>query len=105
MRPSVTSIRSITSRSTWRRGGGSGKDAPGRRRGRGTYEVLGKLLADDDAEDLDVLGVGRQGVVGHHPLLGAQKRLDPGLFDVRVLLLEFLRELERDDGESRDVIL
>lgn len=41
--------------------------------------------------------------VGDDPTLCAQQSLDLGLFGVRELVLQSLRELEGDDGEGRDV--
>lgn len=42
-------------------------------------------LADDDSENLDVLHVGRELVVGNDPALRAEQRLHPLLLDFRVL--------------------
>lgn len=62
-------------------------------------------LTDDDTEDVDVLKVGRELVVGDNPALGAEERLDPLLLDVWVLGAVRLREAEGHDGQARDVAL
>jgi hypothetical protein len=54
----------------------------------------------DDAEDLDVLEVGRERVVWHDPAVEAEQLLDPLLLDVRVGRLELVGEAERDDGQA-----
>ena len=67
--------------------------------------VRGDALADDDAQNLDVLEVGRELVVWHDPALGAEQRLHPLLLHVGVLLAVLLREAEGDDGQAGDVAL
>jgi hypothetical protein len=57
-------------------------------------------VTHDDAEDLDVLEVGRERVVWHDPAVEAEQLLDPLLLDVRVGRLELVGEAERDDGQA-----
>lgn len=67
-----------------------------------TYDVCdepvdhhcGHILADNDAQDLHVLQVGRELVVRDDPALRAQEDLHPLLLDVGVLLPELVGEPE-----------
>jgi hypothetical protein len=59
-----------------------------------------KIFPDDDPQDLGLLEGRGEGVVGDDPPLFSKLVLDPGLLNVRVLLLEVVGEPEGDDGQA-----
>jgi len=61
-------------------------------------KVEGHALADNDTEDLCLLLVGRERVVGDDVLFGSEQVGDGLLLDVWEFLLEFIREAECDHG-------
>lgn len=65
----------------------------------------GERLPDDDTEDFRLFLGGREWVIGQDPPLDSKEGGNCGLFNMGILLFEFIRETETDDGETRVVAL
>jgi len=65
---------------------------------------LGHVLTNDNTEDIDLVQIGSETVIGDDPAFDTEEGLNPFLLNVGMLLFEIVREAECDDGKARMIV-